>query len=302
MPRATTLLATAALTLAGTAGGWAAAPSYSAAAAMPTISIGATNFSEQVIVADLYSDVLQHAGFKTTVHTGGTRAAVEPALAKGDIDLYPDYAGSLLVFLKPKDTKQATQLSTDVPALKSALAPSGATVLTPSKALDTNVFAVTKATAAKYHLTTLSSLKKEAPQLVFGAPAECTTYYYCLPGLQKVYGLKFKSFVSTDEAGPIAVADLKNGKVQVVELFSSNGAVVENGFVQLVDNRHLEPADFVTPVIRKSVDTQAVAKALNAMDAKLTTVQLEHLNIDFSSKHQPEATIASNWLKSQGLT
>jgi osmoprotectant transport system substrate-binding protein len=301
VPRATTLLATAALTLAGTAGGWAAATGSSAAAALPTISIGATNFSEQVIVADLYSDVLQHAGFKTTVHTGGTRAAVEPALAKGDIDLYPDYAGSLLVFLKPKDTAQATQLSTDVPALKAALAPSGATVLTPSKALDTNVFAVTKATASKYHLTTLSSLAKVAPQLVFGAPSECTTYYYCLPGLQKVYGLKFKSFVSTDEAGPIAVADLKNDKVQVVELFSSNGAVVENGFVQLVDNKHLEPVDFLVPVIRKSVDTPAVAKVLNAMDAKLTTVQLEHLNIEFSNNHEPETTIASKWLKSQGL-
>jgi osmoprotectant transport system substrate-binding protein len=302
VPRATPLFAIAALTLAGTAGGWAAASGSPAAAATTTISIGATNFSEQVIVADLYSDVLQHAGFKTTVHTGGTRAAVEPALAKGDIDLYPDYAGSLLVFLKPKDTKQATQVSTDVPALKAALAPHGATVLPPSKALDTNVFAVTKATASKYHLTTLSSLAKVAPQLVFGAPSECTTYYYCLPGLKQVYGLKFKSFVSTDEAGPIAVADLKNGKVQVVELFSSNGAVVQNGFVQLVDNKHLEPADFLIPVIRKSVDTPAVAKALKAMDTKLTTVQLEKLNIEFTSKHVPEATIASKWLKSQGLT
>ena len=177
MPRPTTLLAAAALTLAGTAGSLtatstaSASPLKLASASSPTITIGSTNFPEQVIVANLYSGVLQHAGFKTNVRADlGTRTAVEPALAHGSLDLYPDYAGSLLVFLEPKDTAQATQLSTDLPALKAALAPQGATVLAPAPATDVNVFAVTKATATKYHLTTLSSLAAAAPKLSFGAP------------------------------------------------------------------------------------------------------------------------------------
>jgi osmoprotectant transport system substrate-binding protein len=310
MPRPTTLLAAAALTLVGTAASLTATSAASAStlklaqsASSTTVTIGSTNFPEQVIVANLYSDVLQHAGFKTNVRADlGTRTAVEPALAHGSLDLYPDYAGSLLVFLEPKDTAQATQLSTDLPALKAALAPQGATVLTPAPATDVNVFAVTKATAAKYHLTTLSSLAPVASKLTFGAPPECPTYAYCLLGLQKVYGLHFKSFVSTDEAGPITVAYLKNGKVDVAEFFSSDGAIAENGFVELTDNKHLQPADHLIPVIRKSVDTAAVASALNAMDAKLTETALANLDTDVSVDHDAPNTVAAQWLKSQGLT
>ncbi len=311
MPRPTTLLAAAALTLVSTAGGLTTTSAASAstvkvaqtAASSTTITIGSTNFPEQVIVANLYSDVLKHAGFKTNLRTDlGTRTAVEPALAHGSLDLYPDYAGSLLVFLKPKDTAQATQLTTDLPALKAALAPQGATVLTPAPATDVNVFAVTKATATKYHLTTLSSLAAVASKLAFGAPAECPTYAYCLLGLEKVYGIHFKSFVSTDEAGPITVAYLKNGKVGVAEFFSSDGAIEENGFVDLTDNKHLQPADHLLPVIRKSVGTAAVASAINAMDAKLTETQLAKMDTDVSVNHDDPSTVAAQWLKSQGLT
>jgi osmoprotectant transport system substrate-binding protein len=309
--RPRTLLAISALTLLGAAFGPATTPVASAStttadhasSTLPTITIGSTNFPEQVIVANLYSGVLVHAGFKTNVRANlGTRAAVEPALAHGALDLYPDYAGSLLVYLKPKDTVPATQLSTDLPALRSALASQGATVLNPAPATDVNVFAVTKATAAKYHLTTLSSLAPVASQLVLGAPPECPTYAYCELGLERVYGLHFKSFLSTDEAGPITVADLKNGKVQVAEFFSSDGAIAQNGFVELTDNKHLQPADHLIPVIRKSVDTMAVAAALNAMDAKLTETQLANLDTEVSVDHDAPSTVAANWLKSEHLS
>ena len=310
MPRPTPLLAAAALTLAGTASALTITSASAstvrvthAAATAATITIGSTNFPEQVIIANLYSDVLKHAGFKTSLRTDlGTRTAVEPALAHGSLDLYPDYAGSLLVFLEPKDTAQATQLTTDLPALKAALAPQGATVLTPAPATDVNVFAVTKATATKYHLTTLSSLAPVASKLAFGAPAECPTYAYCLLGLEKVYGIHFKTFVSTDEAGPITVAYLKNGKVDVAEFFSSDGAIEQNGFVDLIDNKHLQPADHLVPVIRKSVDTAAAAGAINAMDAKLTETQLARMDTDVSVNHDDPSTVAAQWLKSQGLT
>jgi osmoprotectant transport system substrate-binding protein len=302
MSRRKTLLGATALSLAGAAGCLVPASSLSAST-VPTITIGSTNFTEQVIVANLYADALQHAGFKTHLRADlGTRTAVEPALAHGALDLYPDYAGSLLIFLEPKDTTQATQLSTDIPALTSALNAQGATVLNPAPAVDTNVFAVTKATAAKYHLTTLSSLVPVASKLVLGGPPECPTYAYCLLGLERVYGLHFKSFLSTDEAGPITIADLKNGRVQVAELFSSDGSIVQNGFVQLTDDKHLQPADHLIPVVRKSVDTPAVAAALNAVSAKLTTQQLEGLNIDVNVDHDVPAAVAAKWLKTEGLT
>jgi osmoprotectant transport system substrate-binding protein len=308
MSRLRSLLSIAALTTLGAmfATTAASASSLSAsnvrsAASTPTIIIGSTNFTEQVVVATLYSDVLQHAGFKTDLRANlGTRAEVEPALAHGSLDLYPEYAGSLLAYLEPKDTAQATQLSTDLPVLNKVLASQGATILNPAPAVDVNVFAVTKKTASQYHLTTLSSLKPAAPKLVLGAPTECPTFAYCLIGLKKVYGLNFKSF-SGIESEPTLAAYLAAGRVQVAEFFSSDGTVLTNGFVQLQDNKHLQPADHLIPVIRKSVELPGVAKALNAMDAKLTTEQLEHMNIDVNVDHQTPAAVASNWLKSQHL-
>jgi osmoprotectant transport system substrate-binding protein len=266
-------------------------PAASVAAAKPTIVIGATNFPEQAIVANAYGDVLQHAGYPVQVKANlGTRSVVEPALAHGQLDIEPDYAGTLLIFLNANDTAKADQLSTAIPALKKALAPSGATVLNPAPAIDTNVFVVTRATAKTYHLTTVSSLKKHAGSFILGGPPECPTRPTCLLGLQKVYGLKFLSFKSLDEAGPISVAALKQGQVQVVELFSSDGNVVENGFVA-----------HVIPVIRKSVDTPQVSSLLNKLSAKLTTAQLSKLNIEVNGGQSP-AAVAQQWVSQQGLT
>jgi osmoprotectant transport system substrate-binding protein len=274
------------------------------AASKPTIIIGSTNFEEQAIVANLYGDVLKKAGYPVTVEpAAGTRAIVVPAIKSGQIDLEADYAGSLVNFLNNGvSTPVADSLSTAVPSLKKSLNPSGVTVLTPAPALDTNVFVVTKATANKYHLTTISSLKPVASKLVLGGPPECPTNAGCLPGLEKTYGLKFSSFKATDEAGPISVAALKNGEVQVVELFSSDGNVVSNNFVALKDNKNLEAADYITPVIRTSVNSSQVASAINKVSAKLTTAQISKLNLLVTGpQKEAPAAVAQTWLQQQGL-
>jgi osmoprotectant transport system substrate-binding protein len=274
------------------------------ASSKPTIIIGSTNFEEQAIVANLYGDVLKQAGYPVTVEPAtGTRAIVVPAIEKGQIDLEADYAGSLVNFLNNgTSTSKADSLTTAIPSLKNSLKSYGVTVLKPAPALDTNVFVVTKATAKKYHLTTISSLKPYASKFVLGGPPECPTNAGCLPGLEKTYGLKFSSFKATDEAGPISVAALKNGEVQVVELFSSDGNVVSNNFVALTDNKDLEAADYITPVIRTSVDSSQVTSLINKVSAKLTTAQISKLNILVTGpKKEEPAAVAQTWLKQQGL-
>jgi osmoprotectant transport system substrate-binding protein len=310
MPRPRTLFTSAALALAGAVcSTTAVTPTASAsvlkpaaaASATPTIVIGSENFTEEIILGNLYSDVLLHAGYKTELRSDlGGRPIVEKALAAKALDLFPDYAGSLLIFLKPNDQVQAGSLTTDLPALRAALAPVGATALNPAPAIDTNVFVVTKATAAKYHLSTLSQLTALAPKLAFAAPPECSTYYYCLPGLEKVYDIHFKTVISADEAGPETIADLNNGKAEVAELFSTDPAIAQNGYVQLADNKNLEPADHIIPIIRKSFDTTGVAAALNALSAKLTPAALLALDNQASANHEPAAD-AANWLKTVGL-
>ncbi len=271
-----------------------------AAKSKPSIIIGSTNFEEQAIVANIYGDVLKRAGFHVTVEPAlGTRAIVVPAIEKGQIDLEPDYAASLLAFLHGGNPQKAgDNIKTAIPADRRALSHYGVTVLTASKALDTNVFAVTRATARNDHLTTLSSLKPYASKMILGGPPECPTYAGCEVGLEKVYGLHFAGFKPLDEAGPLSVAALKNGEVQVVELFSSDGNVIANHFVALSDNKHLEGADYIVPVIRKSVDTPTVARLLNQIDAKLTTVAISKLNLDVTQKKEQPAAVAETWLRS----
>jgi osmoprotectant transport system substrate-binding protein len=270
------------------------------ASSKPTIIIGSTNFEEQAIVSNIWADVLQKAGYSVKVEPAlGTRSIVVPAIEKGQIDLEPDYAASLLGFLHNGQILPAAgQISTAIPADQKALASSGVTVLPATKALDTNVFVVTKATASKDHLTTVSSLKPYASKLTLGGPPECPTFSLCEPGLKKVYGLTFAGFKSLDEAGPLSVAALKNGEVQVTELYSSLGSVAQTGFVALTDNKHLEGADYIVPVIRKSVDTSGVAKALNNIDAKLTTAAMTKLNLDVTQQQEQPAAVAQAWVKS----
>jgi osmoprotectant transport system substrate-binding protein len=275
------------------------------ASSKPHIIIGAANFEEQAIVANLYADVLKHAGYPVTVDSSlGPRSIVVPALESGQIDLEADYAGTLLNYLHGNNASLAAadNVSTAVPALKKALSSKGVTVLTPSSALDTNVFAVTAATAKKDHLTTISSLSKYASKMILGGPSECPTNPGCELGLEQTYHLHFASFKPTDEASTISVAALKSGEVQVVELFSSDGNVVNNHFVALVDNKHLEPADYITPIIRKAVDTPAVAKLINGVSAKLTTAQISKLNVLVTGpdKDAP-AAVAETWLKAEHL-
>ena len=295
------ILLTAAL--ASTATGIVAFGGVAAASSKPTITIGSTNFEEQEIVANMYGDVLAHAGYPVKVEPAlGTRAIVVPAIEHNQIDLEPDYAASLLGYLHG-GTPQAAgdQITTAIAADNKKLSSSGVTVLPASKALDTNVFAVTKSTASKDHLTTLSSLKPYASKLTLGGPPECPTFAGCEPGLKSVYGLNFAGFKSTDEAGPLSVAALKNNQVQVVELFSSDGNVVNNNFVALTDNKHLEGADYIVPVIRTSVATPAVKAALAKLNAKLTTTAISKLNVQVTADKQQPADVAKTWLKSQGL-
>ncbi len=291
-----------AVVLAVTTGACSAATTTATPPSEPSITIGSPDTTEQVIVANLYAAVLTHAGARVTLQPAtGTRASVEPALASGALDLYPDQAGALLLFLDPADTTEATDITATVPALVRALGLSGATVLDPAPALDTEVFAVTRATADADHLTTLSSLAPVADKLVLGGAPECQSQPQCLAGLDDTYGLHFKSFTSLDDAGPITIAALKGGEVQIAALNASDGSILRNGFIALVDDKHLLDADNLIPVIRTSVDTGPVRRALDGLSAQLTTDQLSELTVEVTVDHDTPATVARRWLEHRHL-
>jgi osmoprotectant transport system substrate-binding protein len=266
-----------------------------------TVTVGSTNFSEQLILAEMYAAVLEKAGVKVDTRLNlGAREVVFPALEKGDIDLLPEYNGSVLSFLDPKATQTTSE------EVNTALAPlldaKGLVALDESPAEDKDGWAVTKETADKYGLAKISDLKGKASQLVVGGPPELKTRPAGLPGLKKVYGIEdFKEFKALDAGGPLTTSALNKGDIDVGRVFTTQGAIAENGWVLLEEDKPLEPAQNIVPIGRKDAMTDQVKQALNAISSKITTEELTKLNKLVDVDKQDPEKVANDWLTQQGL-
>jgi osmoprotectant transport system substrate-binding protein len=192
--------------------------------------VGGANFSESQTLAYVYADALKAAGFSTEVKTVESREVYEPALERGDLDVFPEYVGTLTEFLNTKANganakpKASNDLDATLTALKGLAGPRGLTVYTPAAADDKNAFAVTKKFALDNKLTKISDLKN-LKDLILGGPAECPKRPFCELGLEKTYGLTFTSFKSLDAGGPLTKAALKDGTINVGLVFSSDGSL-----------------------------------------------------------------------------
>jgi osmoprotectant transport system substrate-binding protein len=192
------------------------------------VRVGAANFSESQILANVYALVLKAAGFDASVKPVTNREVYEPALERGDITVFAEYAGTLTEFLNKKAngpnaaTLASGDLTATVTALRGLAEKKHLKVLEPAQAADQNAFAVTKNFAEDNNLHTLSDLKNYKGKLVLGGPPECPTRPFCELGLEKTYGLHFDGFVSLDSGGPLTKTALKQGKVQLGLVFSTD--------------------------------------------------------------------------------
>ncbi|MER7334577.1 MULTISPECIES: glycine betaine ABC transporter substrate-binding protein [unclassified Micromonospora] len=197
------------------------------------IVIGAANFTENEILAELYKIALTAAGYEVKVQQIGNRELYEPALERGEIQVVPEYAATMAEFLNTKANGKDAQpvsspeLEKTVAALKAAGDKVGIVFGTPAAAQDQNAFAVTKAFADKYGVRTLSELaaKCSGQATVLAGPPECPQRPKCEAGLVQVYDFKAGSFSSLDQGGPQTKNALKTGAASVGLVFSSDGAL-----------------------------------------------------------------------------
>jgi osmoprotectant transport system substrate-binding protein len=266
----------------------------------PSVTVGSVTFSESQIVAEMFAQVLTKAGYKVTKQLSlGQRSVLQPAMP-GQIQVAPEYVGSLLAYLKGTKSPDPESETVQDNAL---LAPKGMTVLDPSGANDTNAFVVTMATATKYNLAKVSDLKPVASKLTLGGPPECNTNPVCLPGLKSVYGitgLKFQPIVACD----IATANaLDAGSIDVAELCSTQSIIAKKGYVVLADDKKLQPADNITAQVSTAllVAQPDVKTLLASVLSKLTTANIVPLNAAVDIDHKDAATVAKDFLTSNGL-
>jgi osmoprotectant transport system substrate-binding protein len=296
-------VACAACTTAGNgARGVAARGPYGGHAA---ITVGSFNFPESVLLAYLYADTLAGKGYPVRVLAGlGTRELVDPALMAGLVQLVPEYTGSALEFVSLGKVHATADAAATASALARSVAGRGLVAGRPAAAQDGNAIVVTAPTAAHYHLRTISDLAKVARRLVFGGPPECPERLYCLPGLRLVYGLRFREFVPLDAGGPLTRQALVAGDISVALLFTTDPAIRARHLVVLADNRALQPAENVVPVLRRATAGRfgpGLLAALNALSARLSSAALAALDAQVELDGRAPRTVAERWLQAHGL-
>ena len=282
-------------------------PSAAGLAGRPgtVITVGSFDFPESVLLAEIYGQALAAASFPVRILPDlGPRELVDSALMSGLVQLVPEYAGSALQFFSLGRLAATSDAEAANRALTGSVAGRGLVPASPAPAQDANAIVVTAATAARYGLRSIADLARLAPGLMFGGPPECPGRAYCLPGLKRVYGLRFKTFIPLDAGGPLTLQALEEGDIGVALLFTTDPDIPARHLVVLADDRGLQPAENITPVVRRDVIARYgpnLLAALNTVSALLDTGTLRALDARVELAGQNPRLVAGRWLRAHGL-
>ena len=296
-----------------TGGGSTSAPSAAsspggASASDPTIKVGSDGFYEAKLMAEIYAQALEAAGYKVD-RTGvgmGARKVSAPALESGQIDLKPEYIGSGLAYYQPG--QQTGDPAANQKALQAVLATKGGgiTVLDYSPAADQNAFVVRKETADQFKLAKMSDLAAVQGQLKFGVATDCPTNSVCAPALKSAYGLDVSNATKLSACDTPMVQALKGRTIDVGELCSTQPDIAVNGWVVLTDDKQTQPADNLAPLVRddllgKLADKSGFEDILNTVSAAMDTATLTDLGKQVSVDNKDLAVVAKAWLVAKDL-
>lgn len=286
-------------TLAGSGGD--SSSSAAASGGSKSLTVGSANFPENVTLAYIYGGALADKGYKVTYKVNiGARDAYLAALKGGEIDLVPEYAGSLLSYLdKTANAKSGDAVKQGIDDKIGTL---NAVAYDLAEAADSDSLNVTKSFADKNGLTSIADLKK-VDEVTLAANPEFATRPDGIKGLKSVYGLDNISFKAiSDGGGPKTLSALLNNTVQVADIYSTTPSILENDLVTLSDPKNLFASQQVVPIVSTSTASGDVETILNSVSSVLTTDDLLKLNQEVSgdSKTDPQDA-AKAWLKSKNL-
>jgi osmoprotectant transport system substrate-binding protein len=291
--RLTAALAVGALGLALTACG--SDPTEGDKSASDTITVGSAAFPENEIIAEIYAQALETKGVKVKKKLNiGAREAYIPALKNGEIDLLPEYTGNLLTYLDKTATATSAE---DVQAALADALPANLTILDAAPGEDKDSLNVTADFSQKEGVKSIADLKK-VKGLKLAANPEFKERAYGIPGLEKVYGITGVKFTAiSDNGGPATLKALLDGKVDVVDIYSTTPSIIANKLVTLEDPESLIAAQNVVPLINKKKASSKVTDVINEVSKALTTKELLELN----EKNQGEdktapAELAKEWV------
>jgi osmoprotectant transport system substrate-binding protein len=258
-----------------------------------TIVIGSQDYYSNEIVAEIYAQSLEAAGYTVDRQFRiGQREAYLPEIEEGRIDLFPEYTGPLLQYWNA-DT--AVNLSDEVYAELEGAVPDGLRVLDQSPANDQDSYTVTQEFADQWGLTAIGDLANVTDPLVLGANSEAETRAYGPDGMMETYGIEIGFTPIEDGGGPLTVQALEDGDIQLAVIYTASPAIAQGGLVTLEDTEGLFLASNVVPLASDNVDDEA-AEIINGVSADMDTEDLIALNVRSVEEELPAATIAEDWL------
>jgi osmoprotectant transport system substrate-binding protein len=274
----------------------------SAPAARPEIVIGTKNFTEQYVLGQLYKQALEAQGFRVSYKENiGSTELIHTALTSGKINFYPEYTGVIVQVVHHRASSAGSAAATYRLA-KRLEAARGLTLLNRTPFSDTDVVAVTNATARRYALRAIGDLRKVGAFKLGGFP-ECQTRTTCFVAYRKRYGLVNAKFVPL--AGISAYAALDAGKVLAADVFSTDPPLGKNSkYTVLADPKHVTGFQNAVPIVKTTVARAAgtaFARTVNAVSAKLTRGAMVAMNRAVSVDKQSAASVARQFLQANGL-
>ncbi|MFF8960231.1 ABC transporter substrate-binding protein [Streptomyces sp. NPDC014894] len=272
------------------------------------LTIGSAGFTESDLLAQMYALLLRQAGYRTKILSVTNREIYEPALESGQIDVVPEYAATFADWLNAKVNGPdappvgSPDLARTMTALRRLATPRGLDVLDPGRAVDQNAFAVSRAYAAEHHLKTLSDLGRSKLPVRLAAGDECVSRPYCEPGLKKVYGIDITAVDPKGVGTTQAKQAVQDGQDQMVLTTTTDATLDQFGLVLLADDKHLQNADYIVPVVNRArAGSAGVVRALSALNTVLTTADLAGLNERVDSWRRLPEDVAREYLESRGL-
>lgn len=263
-----------------------------------TIVIGSQQYYSNTIIAEIYAQALESEGYTVQREFEiGQREVYASELEDGNIDVFPEYEGSLLQYFDPDTTATSAE---DIENELAEALPEGLTALDRADATDQNALVVTKDFAEEHNLKEIGDLAG-IDGLVVGANPEFEKRPYGPEGLRDAYGVEVELQTIDDSGGPLTVKALNDGEIDVAaNIFTSSPSIASNDFVVLEDPEQIVPEEHIAPIVSDTVDTKA-RDILNEISAKLDQDQLLVLNTRSVEEQAVPEVIAADWLADQGI-
>jgi glycine betaine/choline ABC-type transport system substrate-binding protein len=269
------------------------------------LTIGSKNFPEQEILGEIYAQALSAAGYKvkSALNLGSETVALK-AVQTGQISGYPEYASTALTSFFGLEPEEVPSDATEAwEKANGEFEKEGLTAFEPTPFASANAVGTTTATAKKYGLKTVSDLEGVSEKLsLYGSP-ECRQRIDCLAGLEKLYGLKFKSFTPVDISLRYTV--LEKGQADLSILFTTDPqlSAESDKFVILEDDKHVFPAGNVIFVTKKATAEEAgpdYEKTILQVQEGLTLKVMQELDARVELEKETPKAAAAAYLKSAG--